>query len=140
MTITYSVSFTGTVYLNISDYLVTGYHDVTIEAENHVTGSVVTETVTVDVLYKIVNPRIEITTPTWDSYLVHPGDDIRFNVSVDFASRVDISLLCSDGQGVSLHLYCFVYYVRLARYPRSPYSPNTQNRDMKELYVKYYLA
>ena len=100
----------GIVYFDFVDYKVTGYHDITIEAVNHVTGSTVSDTVTVDVLYMIVNPVIDITTPTWDDFLVHPGDVIRFDVSVDFASRVDVRLLCSDGQNVSItFLLCDLY-------------------------------
>ena len=106
----YAHDILGIVYFDFVDYKVTGYHDITIEAVNHVTGSTVSDTGTVDVLYMIGNPEIDITTPTWDDFLVHPGDVIRFDVSVDFASRVDVRLLCSDGQNVSItFLLCDLY-------------------------------
>lgn len=106
----------GTVSLVRGDYRVTGYHNFTITAENHVTPEVVTQTVEIDVLYRIEGVVIEIDTPTWDDLLVHPDDVVSFNIAVDTASRVDIYLNCSDGTTVSnqeIRLFFRVFRRRL---------------------------
>lgn len=94
----------GFVDLHEVDYITTGFHNITITAENHVTPEVITETQTFDILYPILSPNIEIYTPTRDIFLVHPSDLIQFNVSVVKASRVQISLECSTGITVSIIL------------------------------------
>lgn len=100
MKVDVSSSIAGIVYLTEPDYGATGFHNLTITAENHVTPERLTVTERIDVLFRIDTPTVEIYTPTWDTFLVHPSDLIQLNVSVEKASRMRTSFSCSRNQGV----------------------------------------
>lgn len=91
------------MYTAEEDYITTGFHNITITAENHVTQGIQIVTERIDVLYPILVPHIEIYTPTRDIFLVHPQDLIQFNVSVVKASRLRADLSCQKDLSVGLH-------------------------------------